>query len=711
MSERKIYVSEETRERLEREMEEMLSHAMESEGSVGSAVKVVYSKEFANEYNIGRYGRMTLKEDKRIYHAGSRTLDDKPMFQYVEQDYARIGCRFREGQDLQLNLDKFVDPDEWPEPLYQSKNWGMASIEKELFVRLGGIITLVNPSFRTMQALDSVSSKAVKAYVHLTNTFDMTYYKGVCDFVDKSSWLEMSSDVKGVAYLGSGQPNYYPTVPWVRLIPSPYIMPCSQFQQFVSHWDERGYSCTYERKPGYFVNNMLHFDTKTYVYNPETVDQSLPDPGRPGHLAFLESSYPLKMIERDERRIYHKPRFFTIPEEAEWQQVGDETYLLKGNCIYDKKGPGTYFSRRSRDVPPSGLSWVPYSLHGSHWLTLSSTRPRRDYNVEVHEKGKSTFVCFGNTRPVFLERILSTQVLWIDEREAPTKEKAVTAFEEVGILKPDGSRGQKGPVNSKSPSHEQGNKEMEIRSEYWKDSKGNIYPHELRREDGIAWLHQLNHIPGIAAHGQDPQLNSIPRFTGRSGISFMDVTGLRAGTYYLCPNREYLVQMIPQATKYYSRNYLNVFTYGPYAKAVEIDGEEYQSKMNPEWNAIILEFQKTVVTNRGNNARTELAVAETLGMSLHLVTKFIRVHPDMRIWKVGVNGLAQWVYRTNNRVRFPDGDDLEGHYWEDVMTSRHIYTTKHDVSEFRKYCLNNGYGFVYHDVSLDRISFQVKGRK
>jgi hypothetical protein len=709
----KILVSEETHLRLQREMEEMLRFTDESPGSVGAAVKVVYEEEFANKYNIGRYGRMTVKEvegeQKRIFHAGSRKIDDAPMFEYAQMDIARMGCRFREGQDMQINKEKMTAKGEWPKPLYAAKNWGLASIERQLFRQIGTVITLVNPSFRTMQALDAMSSQVVKAQVYLTNTFDVQYTRGVTDFVMKSNFLAMSEKIEGVAYLGSGQPNFFPEVPWIRLIPSPYILPNAQFQGFVSHWTEEGYSCTYERKAGYYVNNMLRFDASTYIYNPETVDETFGDEGRPAHLAFLESSHPLKMVDTDERRIYHKPKFITIPLEAVWKELGGIQYRVKGYTIFDVQGPGTYFSRRARNVPPLMYQWAPFQQHGSHWLTLSSLRPRKDYNVEVVHDKQSTFVCFGNTRPVVLERVLSTQRVWIQEDEVPTSIRAVSLLPEVG------NKGEVTPLRvwRDEQPHEKGNKEMEIRSEYWKDNQGKVYPFELRKEDSVAWLHQLNQVPTIGpAMSAEPDLKTLPRFVGKSGISFVDVSALREGTYYLCPNREYLVQMVPQAARYYSKNYLNIFTYGPYAKSMEIDGEEYQSKNNPEWNSIVTEFQKTVVTNIGSNARMELSVAETLGMPVSLVSRYVRLHPDMRLWKTGIEGAGQWVHKASNRVRFPDEDNgIGGLYWEDVMESRQSYRTSYDVTEFRKYCLNNGYGFKYHKVTLLEIEFEVKKRR
>jgi hypothetical protein len=703
----KVLVSEETHLRLQRELEELIDFTSNSDGSVGSAVKVVYDKEFSDQYGIGRFGRMTLKEGKRVFHAGSREIDQKPMFKFTKMEYAHLGPQFRDGKEMQISLDKVVATGEWPVPAGGQSAWTFASIERKLFKSLGNVITLVNPSFRTMNALDAISSQVSGAYVYLTNTHDVSYTKGVYDFVQKSNWLKMTEKIQGVSYLGSGQPNYFPPTPWIRLIPSPYILPNSEFQQYVAHWNEDGYSCSYERKPGYFVNNLLRFDVTTYVYNPETVDETFRDVGRPAHLAFMESSVPLKVTETDQRRIYHKPRFITIPLDAEWKQVGDNIYRVSGKIIYDVKGTGTYFSRRGRDTPPLMYHWCPYESHGSHWLTLSSLRPRRDYNISVKSVDLSTFICFGNTVPVRLERVLSNQFVLIDENEAPTVIRAVTDLKAPPIERTLPPRPWRNDLPSEA-SHMNGT----VRYEYWKDSNGFVYPRNLRREDSIAWLHQLNQIPGLPTNlSPEPELKTLPRFVGNSGVSFVDVTGLPQGTYYLCPDRQYLVNMIPQAARYYSRNYLNIFTYGPYSKCIEIDGDEYQSKYNSEWNSIITEFKKKMVSNIGDNAKMEITVSDTLGLPPSIVSRYVRLHPDMFLWKCGVEGSGQWVHRDSLLLRFPEDDPMRGKFWTEVLDSRGVHVCKHDVGDFRKFCLNNGYSFTYEETRLDQVCFRVGKRR
>jgi len=695
-----MLVDQETYERLTREMETLMQKADEQDLAVGSAVKMVYTEEFSQTYNIGRYGRMTLKEGKRVFHAGSRHIDDEPMFEYTSMDYSDLGYKFRDGAALNINKEQMVSDQEWPKPLRSVKKWGLSSIEEKLFKQLGNVITLVNPSFKTMQVLDSMSSQAVQGLVHLTNTFDSGYIKSVVDFVSKSTWLAMTKEVRGVAYLGSGQPNFFPPTPWVRLIPSPYLLPCSQFQKYTSFWTERGYSSTYERKPGYYVNNSLQFDSSMYTYNPETVDETFKDTRRPSHMAFLESSIPLKMVDKDERRVYHKPKFVTIPQDAEWREVSGLLLRVKDREVFDVKGEGTYFSRRARTILPLMYNWTPFRSHGSHWLTLSSLRPRKDYNISVEHIGSSTFVCFGQTKPVVVERVFSNQRVWIDEGEVPTTLRGASNLKELT-----------GKENGFQEWFSGDKPQGEIRSEFWRDRYGQIYPKELRKDDALAWLHQLDCVPNIQSENAEPDLKTLPRFVGRTGISYVDVSMLRPGTYYLCPTRSYLVQMIPQAAKYYSRNFLNIFTYSPYAKSLELDGEEYQSKLDPEWNNIITHFKNVVVTDRANNARTEIAVAEALGISVSIVARYVRLHPDMRLWKTGVEGLAQWVHKDSNRIRFPDGDDLSGRYWEDVIASGHQFTTKYDIQSFHHYCINNGYGIDYSKVGLHEITFRVKKRK
>lgn len=80
---------------------------------------------------------------------------------------------------------------------------------------------------------------------------------------------------------------------------------------------------------------------------------------------------------------------------------------------------------------------------------------------------------------------MSTQRVWIQEDEVPTSIRAVSVLPEIGM------KGEVTPLRvwRDEQPHEKGNKEMEIRSEYWKDNQGRVYPFELRKEDSVAWLH------------------------------------------------------------------------------------------------------------------------------------------------------------------------------------------------------------------------------
>jgi len=657
------------------------------EGSVGAAIPVEYEREFAEKHNIGKWGRMTMKDGKRVFHAASKTIDDDIGYDHVPMEYTHVGWRYRDGFSLDLNLKKLCSLDEWPVPTKATTPMMLSSIERQLFLKLGTVITLVNPSFKSMKTLDMMSSAGIKSFVYLSSgsRHDMDYNNRVHHFVTNSHWLKMTDQVQGIAYLGSSQPNYYPDremIPWVRLIPSPFILPCSQFANYSATWDEYGYTCAYERKPGYYVHNNLRFDDGRYLYNPETVDHNFRDKGRPAGLAYLQSSIALNLIECDERRIFHKPRFIHIPKEAHWEEICYHKYRILGRTVYDVQGPGTYVSRRTRVMLPQGYQWAPYVQAGSHWVSLSSLRPRREYDVHVEELKGKTFICFGDTRPVEVTRKLSHQSLWYDEQDAPTKIKASSALPEY-----DSMLGQK-----------------MIRDEYWQDENGGVYPSQIRKEDAVSWRHQLDGVPFL----NDNDIETLPRFVGRTGVSFVDVSSLKArGTYYLCSSRQYMVQIIPQATKYFSKNYFHMYTYAPHARSIEEEGEEYQSKLNPEWNNIITDFKAKVVLNVGENARSEQLVSDSLGIPLAVVYRYVRVHPDMFIWKVGVSGSAQWVHRDSVGIRFAGEGTVGGRLWMEVIreSSEQVATT--DVTQFRVFCMNNGYNFKYLSIGLKEVRFKV----
>lgn len=681
--ERGFTISERTKARLKAELDDLLSDEVQV-GSVGSAIAVRYEKEFAEKHNIGQWGRMTLKDGQRIFHAASKEIENDVGYEFPTMDYTHVGWRYREGLPLNINLHKLCSLDEWPEKVKNQTPAYLSSIERVLFTKLGPVITLVNPSFKTLQTLDSMSSAGVKSLVFLSSgSFrDVDYNKRVRHFVSQSKWLAMTEEVEGVAYLGSSQPNFYPEIPWVRLIPSPFIQPCSHFLNYSATWDEHGYRCVYERKPGYFVYNSLRFDDGKYLYNPETVDQNFRDKVRPSGLAFLQSSIPLKLVEADDRRMFHKPRFLEIPKTAEWVKIINTSYRVVGKLVYDVTGPGTYTSRRTRVMLPTGYEWAPYSNAGSHWVSLSSLRPRRDYDIHVEKLNGSTFICFGDTRPVEVERRLSVQHLWYDEREAPTLLKGQSNL----------------PVIVDKTAGPQ------IRDEYWESSIGQIFPHQLRKEDAVAWKHQVDQVPFY--QGRD--LEVLPRFVGKTGVSFVDVSSIRAkGEYYLCSSREYLMTMMPQASKYFSKNYFKVFTYAPHAQSIEEEGEEYQSKYNPEWNNIITDFKSKIILHSSENARSEQMVSNSLGIPLAIVNRYVRVHPDMLFWKTGSGGNAQWVHRMSLQVRFQGEGTVAGKLWTQVMQENQVHTATVDVSHFRIFCLNNGFFFKYLEIGLNQVQFRV----
>jgi len=454
-------------------------------------------------------------------------------------------------------------------------------------------------------------------------------------------------------------------------------------------WDERGYSCSYERKPGYFVHSSFSFTTSGYVYNPETVDVCCPDKVRPFGMAYIHSSFDMKFHnESDRRSLFHKPLFLTV--RGEWKKVGDMELRADGFVVYDVKGPGTYLSRRVRTVLPLMYKWAPLQRVGSHWITLSSLRPRQDYDVNVFEQSGSTFICLGQSEPIKAMRKMSTEVLLLDEGAAPTKIQAT------------------GPVSKREADDER----PAIMDEYWEDcNTARVFSKHTRREDATAWLLQDSVAPLLI----QAELIPLQRFLGRSGTSFIDVAPLhRAGVYFLCPSRTYITKYIPHASRYFTKNYLGVATTASYARH---DGDEYQSKfLYPHLNAIVNDINSKQVQYPTDNARSENLVASSLSLPRNIVASVIRTHPDLYLWKAGLRGSAQWVHWSSIEVTFPPtnvkGDTVQGLKWCDIILRRgETHKIATDLGAFRVFCLNNAIKVIILQSDQNLTHFKISSTR
>lgn len=656
--------------RLRAEMDQLLEQVRVQGASVGSAELVVFDQQFARENEIGEFGRMTIHDGKRLYHAGQKMNDQGPSYECVLGKVLHYGARYQRGDSMDLNLNSIVARDEWPRKLGKDKSHGLYSIEERLFVMMRSKeITAINPSFKTLASLHRAFIGAM-AYVYVTSYEDDHYRLRVRDFCNKAGNLEMVTAPKGVSYLGSGNPNFYPDGLWFRLIPSPYLVPGVEMSQFLVKWSGLGYTCSYERKKGYFIHTHLNSESPHFILNPETVDALCEDPGRPKHMAFVESSFGIEFAERDDRRIYQKPWF--LSPKGTWEEYKGLKILVDRCLVYDVQGTGTYMSRRHRIQLPDGLAWAPFQTAGTHWVTMSSLHPHRDYNVRVQEMGGRTLVLFGDCEAIEAHRVVESCFFDYDATIAPTI------------------------VRSQKYGH--------TLNEIWRDQKGLYYPEELRREDAVAWSYQTDGIPFLHA----AELQCLSRFVGHR--SFVNVSSLPKGLHFISPSREYMTTAIPQAVKYYSLNYFGLQTFSTFAVVPEAEGDAMQSTLAGMFNNIHKQFAQRNVVGVYENAKTATLVGDTLGIPARNVTMVCMRSRQLKIWKPLISGQSQWVHIDSLQVRFAGKKQqrqfqVDGLLWKEVLSEVdrgvQMFVSSVELSHFRTFCLNNGYRFLYGHTGIE----------
>jgi len=401
--------SEATLQRLMAESASLIQKMEQDGPPVGDAVFVAYDEAFAKKHEIGRFGRMTQHEGNPMFYAAPCKIEHK--FNVVMDDYNLMDYwkRWSSTGDSTPPVDRMLQGPQWPEfPLQNKKK--IADYERELFLKVGQgyEITLVNPSFSTMVALKTT----VGGFVTLTTTLDHDWVADIIDFAANSGGkiqvLEHHT-IRGVAYLGTNVPVWYPPTNWLRLVISPFLQPSEMFPRYTTEYVQGSWVSRYEKKRinglPYVVTSMLDHDTSYYLYNPETVDRWLSQ--REGtQYFFLESAIEVYMDQVDDYRVKHSPRFINVPKSAQWARFVDVSGVsieCKScqNVVYDVKGSGTYLSRRNRTSIPSNMIWAPYVQSGTHWITVSSLKPSSSYGIRRFVKAGREFLLFGDSEPVF----------------------------------------------------------------------------------------------------------------------------------------------------------------------------------------------------------------------------------------------------------------------------------------------------------------------
>lgn len=363
--------------RLEEEAKQLLQNVSEGEPSVGDAIFVEYETEFARKNKIGRFGRLTIKDGFREYHAGPAVIDRQERVEFQPRDFMAYAKSWVAGTSRLPPVDELVkDP---PVPTLKSL-WKSSIItyETELFhhLRASTEITLVNPAMSTMVALKVAGG----GFVSLTSRVDEKWSYDIHDFVKKSEGkLKMlpPAITEGIAYLGTNLPLWYPPKHWIRTIINPFTDQSSYFQSIRVDLEDTKVKTVIRKKPGYEVHSILYRDAVGVIYNPETIDQLLKQKKR---LLWLESDRHLHIPEVEENKFLHPPWF--INYEGEWKELEGRQWLVKNDVVYDVESFGTYASKRSI-LPPSGHSWIRYSTMGTHMVQYNSLEPFEHYGLRV----------------------------------------------------------------------------------------------------------------------------------------------------------------------------------------------------------------------------------------------------------------------------------------------------------------------------------------
>jgi len=336
-----LLVSQIRSDQLLAEARELLEEMETSPPSVGDAEVVMFTEEFAEENDIGAFGRMTVKAGETSFFAAPRILDRRVYFEMDDHNFLDWAKKWSRGDRADVPLDKMMKGPEQPKMVRERTGNLFYGYERQLLLRLLHYdeVTLFNPSCKTMSTLlSALMSFGIRTgYVRLTASLSHDWTKEVLDFIAHSDGrLELLDDgCRGIGYLGTNSPLVYPDR-WFRLIPSPFLDPNWQYSSYSLSYGEDRVLMSYERKKGYVSHNSLMRDPHKNVYNPETVDHYLEMGKRSQQMFFLETTENVVTKTLDDRKVFHTPWF--VDAEGEWISLNGWQWKVRGILLLDCQG-------------------------------------------------------------------------------------------------------------------------------------------------------------------------------------------------------------------------------------------------------------------------------------------------------------------------------------------------------------------------------------
>jgi len=637
-----IACTDETRDRLRREANELFQSMQGRPGQAGSAEPVIYDRTWAETHGIGSFGRMTISSDKVVYHAAPRDVDRRERFTFGDSNVFSYTRAWVDGNHTDNPYSSLVAVNT-PELKRKVKGVSTKHYECKLFGRLlrTDSVTLVNPSFSSMAALLQHTTADRPGYITLTSTEQYSaWVDQIRDFVSNSGgriFLNRTKVIVGIAYLGSVDPVWYPDDShWCRLVPSPLVEQVDQYMTFSSVLEEHGFYSHYDRK-GHTVSASLIFSDNVYRWNPETVDQNLDQKEK---RVFLESNRPLDLLPIENHHIVHKP--FFLPDygvwEGEWNTIND--------VIYDVKGKDTYLSRRARNPAPEGKKWVDYVVTGPYIVTASCNMPFKNPKVSIHYVGDREILSLDGSIPVSVERIVVTKGEIQNLTDLPCETFMFVASERDDLI---------------------------FKSDNF------YFNRKSRTEDGLSWQpYGQSFLP--KPFGRQA-LQTLPIFSFRDGLTYIDVSSLSPGMHCVASSKENLFKVIPELYAYTSKKWFG----------------------RDEWSHIPIESHDGGLGG-GNNIATQIIdvlrfhnktsfqpmssydISSILGYSTATIEIYCYRLPDVYQWAVKKKGYHQWIHREDLKIKLIDGLSTYQTALENLVTYG---------------CIRSKYGFGYfHEFAL-----------
>jgi len=396
-------VSDEMLARIKKEASDLIDQIEECPPSTGESMFVSYSSEFRTKHQIGRFGRVTMKDDERVYHAAPSAIKNNKCVSYFDHNFMDWCYKWLSGDvvDIPSNL-----LEKSPDPIVYGTVGAKSIIshyETALFTLLSSSyqITLVNPSFSTMETL----ARNGGGYVTFSTTDNAEWVENAKQFCRQSNGrlVFLSGQQKGICYLGTNDPKIYPlSTPWVRLALSPSFDASSYFNNYRVQFFDDCVMTEMEKHTDYVTVSTLSLREKAYVYNAPTLDKLLSLSKKAFHLV---SSIEMSVTPIEDTRLYHRPWFVNYNKDicTTKEENGRVFYVdEESKLVHDVNCTGVYVSRRNIR-PPEGYSWISLCTAGTHVLTYSMNVPQVLKEFQYDEGKFNGVYCqifqFGNCVP------------------------------------------------------------------------------------------------------------------------------------------------------------------------------------------------------------------------------------------------------------------------------------------------------------------------